>query len=157
MSDLKDAVIKKSIGIALVLKAIACQRLHKFGKYLGLVSTPEQDKADTEASIKAGYELRDVNVPLILLSSVACVAVLVVFCIALNKYFWMTKDEMMNETGGIAPNWQIEVLRTNEDAFLDSSEKKENGRARISIEAAMKKLAEEDYKTRTGTDAATGQ
>lgn len=106
----------------------------------------------THSSGNAGYERKDINVFKTIVATVVVVIVIVISIIFVDEIFTHTKERMIEQYVLKPESVQLRELRAEETEILTSYEvlDEEEERYRIPISRAMKLMAEEAYRKRTG-------
>jgi hypothetical protein len=96
----------------------------------------------------AGYEKRDVNIVMIIGSSVFLVAILVIILVFLVDYFVETKEEMVYEIQLKPESVELKTLEAADEEILNGYKvlDEKRGVYRIPIDRAMELLAKEESK-----------
>ncbi len=107
--------------------------------------TNDESVNASSQSVDAGYETRDVNVLIIVVLALACVALVAIAAVGLNEYFLMTRDRIVQEQvlGKISPAMielrQQEQRLVTEYGVVDA----EKGIYRIPVDRAMELLIQQ--------------
>ena len=110
----------------------------------------QRQSAATAASVEAGYEISDVNIPAIVIFAIFCLVTIVTSIFALDGYFVYYKEKLLQEARQY-PNTELIELRSNEIEKLTSYGVFDKGKGiyRIPVDRAMELLAEEAFNERT--------
>jgi hypothetical protein len=100
------------------------------------------------ADAAAGYEHRDVNATMVVILSLVCILLIVVFAVGLDEYFRMTRDKIIQETVLSVPDAKLVEINAKATAQLTTPAvvDQAQGIYRIPIAAAMEQLAAEHAK-----------
>lgn len=98
-----------------------------------------------------GYERSDVNVPLLVVTAVACLSFVVISVLVLDGYFVNYREQLLRQANDYEST-QLNELRASEKEILTSYGivDKDKGIYRIPIERAMSIVAEQAFRDRAG-------
>ncbi len=106
----------------------------------------EQHVSIDPNSVTAGYELHDVNVPILIAFSAVCVITIVISVVCLDSYFSYYREQLIREandygTPALSELRAYEEEQLNRYGVID----KEKGIYQIPVSRAMAILAEEAF------------